>query len=169
MQVRCSLCGGENEIQPGQKMLSCSYCGSALAVDGLDGPEHLILPHERSDRLACEALRSFLLSRRMPRPKDIKVDFAYIPYLLVEDEKGRTGTVSGTAKPPAGTGALPHPPAGCYRFFDAESAGTERIVPAAKIEKGTTRLLHLPVYRMRYKIGGRTWNSISGSRNLSRA
>ena len=159
MKVRCSLCGGENEIQPGQRMLSCAYCGSALAVDGMDGPEHLILPHERSDRLAREALRSFLLSRQMTHPKDIKVDFAYIPYLLIEDEKGRTSTVSGVAKAPAGTGVLPYPPAGCYRFFDVESAGTEKVVPARKVEKGTTRLLHLPVYRMRYEAGGSTYRA----------
>lgn len=159
MQVECSLCGGENEIHPGQKMLLCSYCGSALAIDGRNGPEHLILPHERSDRYAREELCSFLLTRRMQRPKDIKVDFSYVPFLAVEDEKGQTGTISGAAKPPAGASALPYPPAGCYRYFDEKLAGTEKVAPVTKTDKNTTRILHIPVYRMRYEAGGGTWRA----------
>jgi hypothetical protein len=159
MQVNCSLCGGENEIQPGQKMLFCSYCGSSLAIDGRSGPEHLILPHERNDRNAREALTSFLLTRRMPRPKDIKTDFSYVPFLLVDDGKGGMKTVSGAAKAPAGMGVLGYAPAGCYRFFDEKLAGKERIVPAAKNKTAAARILHLPVYRMRYTAGGASWKA----------
>ncbi|HUV35392.1 MAG TPA: hypothetical protein VMX58_00450 [Patescibacteria group bacterium] len=159
MHVSCSLCGGENEIHPGQKMLLCSYCGSSLAVDALNGPEHLILPHERNDRHAGEELCSFLLARRMPRPKDIKVDFSYTPFLAVEDEKGRAGTIPGSADPPAGASTLPYPPAGCYRFFDEALAGAERIVPVERTENGTTRILHIPVYRMLYTAAGGTWRA----------
>ncbi len=159
MQVRCSLCGGENEIHPGQKMLFCSYCGSALAVDGRNGPEHLILPHDRDDRRAGEELRSFLVSRRMQQPKDIKVDFSYVPFIVIEDEQGHTGTVAGAAKPPAGAGTLPNPPAGCYRFFDESLAGPEKITPASKTGKGAARILHIPVYRMRYETAGGSWKA----------
>lgn len=159
MQVKCSLCGGENEIQPEQKMLFCSYCGSALAIDEGSGPEHLILPHERNERHAREAMTSYLLHRRMPRPKDIRIEFSYIPYLMIEDEKGQMITAPGTAKAPAGTGALPYPPAGNYRFFDEKLAGNEKVAPVTKSVKGVKRILHLPMYRMRYTAAGTTWNA----------
>jgi hypothetical protein len=159
MRVKCSLCGGDNEIHPGQKMLSCAYCGSSLAIDTTTGPEHLILPHERNDRHAREELRSFLVSRRMPRPKDIKIDFTYAPFIVTEDEEGRTSVISGADKPPAGAGVLPYPPAGCYQFFDEALAGKEKITPASKTEKGVTRILHIPVYHFQYGAAGRTWKA----------
>ncbi len=159
MQVKCSLCGGENEIQPEQKMLMCSYCGSALAVDEGGGPEHLILPHERNDRHAREAITSHMLERGTQRPRDIGIEFSYVPYLMIENEKGRMITVPGTAKAPAGTGALPYPPAGNYRFFDERLAGKETIIPVKESVKGATRILHLPIYRMRYTAAGKKWNA----------
>jgi hypothetical protein len=159
MQVKCSLCGGENEIHPEQKMLFCSYCGSALTVDEGSCPEHLILPHERNERHAREALTSYLLHRRMPRPKDIRIEFSYVPYLMIEDEKGQMITAPGTAKVPAGTESLPYPPAGNYRFFDEKLAGNETITPVTQSEKGAMRILHLPVYLIRYTAAGATWNA----------
>ena len=70
MKVQCNLCGGENEVHPGQEMLFCEYCGSSLALERNGGPEHLILPHERNDKTAGEALRSLLAEKNMARPKD---------------------------------------------------------------------------------------------------
>ena len=63
MRVHCDLCGGDNEIHPGQEMLHCSYCGSSLAIEDDGGTDHLILPHERRDSKAEKALVS-LLARR---------------------------------------------------------------------------------------------------------
>ncbi len=107
-------------------MLFCSFCGSALAIERPEAPEHLILPHERNDRNAEEALGSYLLSKRRGKPEVTKRLFAYTPYLLVEDEKGATALVpaSGRAEIP-----IPYPPAGNYRFFDEALAKGERIIP----------------------------------------
>ena len=183
MLVKCQHCGGENTVHPGQRMLFCSFCGSALVVERSEGPEHLILPHERSDRKAGDALRSYLLSKGRGKAVVTKVDFAFVPYLLLEDGKGATGLVPAT-----GSIDIPYPPAGNYRFFDGELAGGERVVPLAGPDEGiegegstdepggarsgngrsgeqggrsgrsgddrrTVKILHLPLYTVDFKCG----------------
>ncbi len=157
MQVKCNLCGGDNTVHPGQKMLFCAYCGSALTVDERDGPEHLILPHKRNDKRAKEVLCSFLLSKQMPRPKNVKIEFRYIPFTLKESGNS-TMKIDPAPGAPAITGTLPHPPAGNYRFFDPSHADGETVVPVEKIETDTVKILHLPVYRLTFTAGGE-WNA----------
>lgn len=125
MQVKCRHCGGENTVHPGQQMLFCSFCGSALAIERSEAPEHLILPHKRNDRNAEEALRSYLLLKKRARPQVTKTLFAFSPFLLVEDEKGDTDLVaaSGTVET-----SIPYPPAGNYRFFEETLADGETII-----------------------------------------
>ncbi len=158
MQVKCDLCGGDNTVHPGQKMLFCSYCGSALTIEKKKGPEHLILPHKRNDKHAGEALQSWLLSKNRPRPKDVKLEFSYLPFLMMEDEKGRAATIQVPGTPPI-AGNLPFPPAGNYSFFDEALAGNEKVVPFQRVEEGILRILHLPVYTARYSAGGGPWEA----------
>ncbi|MCK4236833.1 MAG: hypothetical protein KAX38_06915 [Candidatus Krumholzibacteria bacterium] len=158
MLVKCSLCGGENKIHPGQKMLFCSYCGSALAVEGKEEPEHLILPHKRNDRNAVEALRSFLLFKDSGQLKDVKIDFSYVPFLMTEDEKGQVRTIAAH-KQFAVLDALPHPPAGDYRFFDESLADKEKVLPVEKIDDDTVKILHLPLYHVSYSSGGSSYEA----------
>ena len=152
MLVRCSLCGGDNDVHPGQKMLFCSYCGSALAVTEKEGPEHLILPHTRNDRDAKEALTSFLLNKKRTSPKEMRVEFSYIPYLLREDDKGQMQTTPAL-KEQSKLDPLPYPPAGNYCFFDEKLAGNEKVQPVERIDEGTLRICHLPIYRISYQTG----------------
>jgi len=158
MQVKCNLCGGGNTVHPGQKMLFCSFCGSALTIEKKKGPEHLILPHKRNDKHAGETLRSWLLSKNRPQPKNIKLEFSYLPFLMIEDDKGKTATVHA-AGAPAIAGNLPYPPAGNYRFFDETLAGEEKVVQFERIEEGTLRILHLPVYAAQYSAAGGHWEA----------
>lgn len=156
MLVNCSLCGGENEVHPGQEMLFCSYCGNSLALEKSGGPEHLILPHERNDGVAAEALGSFLAERRRARPRDVKVDFSYVPWLMVEDDRGRLFGQPGRKAPPE-AGPVPLVPAGEYRFFEEEHAGGETVVPIDEDDIDdlpVRRILHLPLYRISYRAGG---------------
>ncbi|MCD6379785.1 hypothetical protein J7M07_04995, partial [bacterium] len=90
MIVKCKLCGGENRVYPGQKMLKCSYCGSALQVDSSYYPEHLILPHKRNDKTAEDILCSFLLKHNMERPRKLEIKFYFVPYTMIEDENGKS-------------------------------------------------------------------------------
>ncbi len=152
MQVRCSLCGGENNIHPGQEMLFCSYCGSALALKDKAGPEHLILPHKRNDKSAVEALGSFFLSRNRAHPREMEAEFSYVPYLVIEGENERTVTIPAL-KNSVLFDPIPFPPAGSYRFFDEKFAENEKIQKIEKTEDGVLRILHLPVYLVRYKSG----------------
>ena len=157
MRVSCSLCGGENEIHPGQKMLFCSFCGSALAVRERPGPERLILPHERNDRIAADALRSHLSLAERIAPRDVRVEFSYVPYLMLEDERGET-VACPCRGAPREAGPIPAPPAGDYRWFDETLAGGETIVPLDPSDaqtEGVSRILHLPLYRIRYAAGGK--------------
>jgi len=155
MQVKCGHCGGENAVHPGQRMLFCSFCGSALVIERSDGPEHLILPHERNDRSAGDALRSYLLSKGRGTPEVTKVAFAFIPFLLVEEENGETGLAPASDET---TVSMPYPPAGNYRFFDESIAAGERIVPIDGSHEGAegakiVKILHLPLYNVEYRCG----------------
>lgn len=154
MIVKCSLCGGDNEVHPGQTMLECVYCGSACAIDDDRGPEHLILPHERNDRYAEEALRSHLLERRRGSMKIVRTDFAFVPFFMTEDDGGRMRTVQAEKHAWAAE-SLPNPPAGSYRFFEDRLAGDEKVHPAGKSSRNAERILHLPIYRITFEAGGR--------------
>jgi hypothetical protein len=153
MLLRCSLCGGENAIKPGQEMLACSYCGSALAIDKTPGPEHLILVHTRDDRAAESVLRSFLMEKNRKRPVGTAIDFSFVPYAMIETVDGETSIVPACASL-APQGGVPYPPAGEYRFFDESGAPSERIAPVDRIDKDAIRVVHLPVYGIRYEAGG---------------
>lgn len=157
MHVSCSLCGGENEIHPGQKMLFCSFCGSALAVEERTGPEHLILPHERNDRMASDALRSHLALAGRNAPRDVRIEFSYVPFMMIEDDRGNT-VACPCRGAPRDTGPIPAPPAGDYRYFDETLADGEKVVPLDPREAaapGVERVLHLPLYRVLYRAAGR--------------
>ena len=100
-------------------MLLCSFCGSALVIERTEGPEHLILPHERNDRSAGEALGSYLLSKGRGRPDVTRTDFAFAPFFLIENEGGDAELVPS---PGSADVSMPYPPAGNYRFFDESLA-----------------------------------------------
>jgi hypothetical protein len=150
MLVSCNLCGGESRVHPGQKMLFCTFCGSALAIQKEKGLEHLILPHERNDRSAGEALRSYLLTKRRGRCEIVETDFAYLPFVLVEEENGRTNIVAASDETWA---AVSYPPSGNYQFYDETIAGKEKVIPLSDEAVEGERLLHLPVYDLSYKVG----------------
>jgi len=152
MLVRCGLCGGENAIKPGQEMLTCSYCGSALAIDTTPGPEHLILIHTRDDRAAESVLRSFLMEKNRRRPVRTAINFSFVPYAMIETGEGEA-SIAPACESPVPREGVPYPPAGEYRFFDESCATSEKIVPVDRIDKDAIRIIHLPVYGIRYEAG----------------
>lgn len=151
MLVQCALCGGETPVEPGQKMLACSFCGASIALEESAEAEHIILAHARRDDAAGAALVSHLLERGRGRPTGVKTEFAYLPFWFVEDEKGEA-RLAPAARAWRHDGAAPYPPAGEYRYFD-ESASNEKIVPAENPDPAATKLVHLPVYTIRYETG----------------
>jgi len=170
MFVRCGLCGGENESEPGQEMLACSYCGAALALEAPRGPDQLILAHTRDDGAAENVLRSFLIEKERKRPAAMTTDFSFIPYAMIENVDGK-GSVVPACKPGARAGGAPYPPAGQYRFLDGSCADGEKIIAAETIDKDAVRIVHLPVYTIRYEtpgwkgkasVIGESWQVIAG-------
>jgi hypothetical protein len=170
MLVRCSLCGGENEREPGQEMLACSYCGAALALAKPAGPEHLILVHARKDEAAEAALRSLLIEKERRRPAAVTIDFRYVPYAMIESPDGKA-SVAAAARAGELLGGVPYPPAGEYRYFEEPRASGEKIAAVEAIPDGAVRIVHLPVYTIRYEAGdwkgqaavvGESWQVIAG-------
>lgn len=153
MIATCSLCGGDNEYQPGEEMIVCSYCGAALAIEKPHGPECLILSHMRNDALAEQALGSFLLERDRRRPARMKTDYVVAPFLMIEDKDGKTRIAPAAPLGRLG-GAVPLLPAGRYDYIDEAAAESQKLIPAKRIEPGTIKILHLPVYTIRYETGG---------------
>jgi hypothetical protein len=151
-------------------MLACSYCGAALALEERHGPEHVILVHKRDDAAAENVLRSFLIEKDRRGPAAMRTDFALVPFVMIEDADGKTSTVPAS-KQGALPGGAPYPPAGQYRFFDESLEQTEKIVPVETAPKDAVRIIHLPVYTIRYDVGnwkgravviGESWQVIAG-------
>jgi hypothetical protein len=150
MRVRCSLCGGETSVEPGQEMLVCSYCGAALAVDAPKEPERLILSHKRNDRSAEEALESFLIEKERGRPTKFATTFAFAPFSLIEGSDGKTA-IASASRSGVPLGNLPHLPAGNYRFFDESPPAGETVQPVERIDPETKTIVHIPLYSIRYE------------------
>ena len=109
-----------------------------------------------------EALRSFLAAKSLASPKDIKLDFAYIPYTMLEDDRGHLFGQPGRGTWPE-LGPLTFPPAGSYRFFDESLAGEEKVFPHDEEPKTlaeAARILFLPVYRARYRTAGKKFRAL---------
>jgi len=150
MQIKCELCGGENELLPGQKMLRCVYCGSTLAVRDEEF-EHLILPHRRDDSTAEDMLCSFLLKRGCPAPDDIETEFSFVPFWVIEDESGGASCIPA-AGAPRGVGPLADIPPGDYCFFDEKLASGENLIQAAGRDDRACRMIHLPLYLISFRM-----------------
>ncbi len=138
-------------------MLFCTYCGNSLAIEKKSGPEHLILPHERNEKVAVEALESFLDERGLALPKKTDVDFLYAPFMMIEDDTGRLFGRPGSKAPPE-AGPIRAVPAGEYRFFDAAHAGGEKVAAVEESDlEGlpVVRIVHLPLYRIAYFAAGK--------------
>jgi hypothetical protein len=150
--ARCNLCGGDNEYQPGDEMIVCGYCGAGLAIEKPQGPERLVLSHMRKDALAEEALVSLLIEQERRRPSRMATEYALAPFLMIENEEGKIRVASCA---PSGRikDVAPSLPAGNYDYFDETAARPEKVIPAGKIEPGTIKILHLPVYTIRYEAG----------------
>lgn len=158
MIVKCGLCGGENKIHPGQKMLKCSYCGSALGVNKRNYPEHLILPHERNDKTAEDILLSFLLKHDMGRPSKLETDFCFVPYTMIEDEKGESGGYPARGAPAAAS-PIPDPPSGDYCYFTEDLASGEKIIKPKELDPEASKILHLPLYVISFRLGKKKWKA----------
>jgi hypothetical protein len=156
MKVNCNFCGASNKLHPGQKILFCEFCGSAIAPTEYGEPDHLILPHQRNDKMAREMLISFLKTKNRRVPGKMNIDFSFIPFFMEENDSIRN------ALQPANSSIdikLPHPPAGDYRFFDSSLADKERIIPIDKEKKNTRYILHLPIYRINYQTPRGEWTA----------
>ncbi len=153
MIIRCDLCGGNNEILPGQKVVKCCYCGSALAVEEKHS-ERLILPHVRDDRIAEDMLASFLLKRGCPPPRETRTEFSYVPFSVVEDSTGGTSCIPSRGAP-AAINPLADIPAGDYSFFDRELASGEKIVSSEGKDSRASREIHIPVYIISFRLEGK--------------
>jgi len=158
MLVKCDLCGGENRVHPGQKILSCSYCGSALAVEDSARKERLILPHRRNDRTAEDMLQSFLLKRNMGRAGNVRIKFSFAPFFIIEDQNGDCSACpSGDA--PSSVGPMPDPPAGDYCYFDEKLADGEKIIKPSTVDPDASRIIYLPVYDISFNLSRRRWKA----------
>jgi hypothetical protein len=149
--ARCNLCGGDTEYQPGDEMIVCAYCGAGLAIEKPQGPEHLVLSHTRNDALAEQALTSYVIEQGRRQPVRMSTEYALAPFLMIEDGEGKIRVASGASSSRL-NGITPLLPAGSYDYFD-EAARSEKVISADKIEPGTIKVLHLPVYSIRYEAG----------------
>jgi hypothetical protein len=149
--VHCSLCGGENRLEPGEALLACSFCGASLALEQPKDVERLVLTHTRDDRMAEASLRSHLAEKNRRPPTRVEIDFSYVPFSMIEADDGRL-TLAPAARVWPARESSPYPPAGKYDFFD-EAAVKERVAPAREIDPRAARVLHLPVYSMKYEAG----------------
>jgi hypothetical protein len=98
-------------------------------------------------------LRSFLIQQDRGRPVVAATEFSYVPYAMIESGDGEPSIAPACAAG-APRGGAPYPPAGHYRFFDESGGVKGTVVPADRIDADTLRIVHLPLYDIRYEAGG---------------
>jgi hypothetical protein len=181
MEIRCTQCGATLEVAPDARLLECTFCASALVVDGSGTLFHEVMrPTVRHTEVAAH-LRRFLAGRDTVAGLDTAARIAearleYFPFwaFTVKTEHGERVVLEPAA--PSSLRGLQglELPAGDTRPATREATGSaptiEPEVPLATAREwlankvGTaeirrTVLYHLPLYRADYQYKGRTYRA----------
>ncbi|OQX84102.1 MAG: hypothetical protein B6D63_05245 [Candidatus Latescibacteria bacterium 4484_7] len=166
MQVKCNICGGINDIYPGERILRCEYCGNSLSIERGKGPEHLVLLHERDDKMAIEAATSFIMEKTKRTVTCTGTSLHLVPFVVKGNSPSGTSEAATSKKPFSGLRVVQ--PAGRFVFFedfitqategktfqksDTEAYETIRFEGNAS---GALRIVHIPIYIVSYRCGNR--------------
>lgn len=172
MAVACTQCGASFEPRAGERLLQCSYCDTALVVDGSATLFHeMMVPTVVPEKVASH-LRRFLGGRSTVADLDKKARLGqpvleYFPFwAFTVAGQGGESVVLEPAAPSSLQGLQGmEVPAGTTQPMDSDTAGSvpviEPEVPLAtarqwleqrrgEVDIRQTVLYHLPMYRVSY-------------------
>jgi len=181
LTVACTQCGASIEPRAGERLLECSYCDTALVVDGSATLFHeVMVPTVPAEQVPAH-LRRFLGGSSTVADLDKKArlgepDLEYFPFwAFTVVGKGGERVVLEPAAPSSLQGLQGlELPAGSTRPMDREVTGevpvAEPEVPMetarawlverhGEVEIRQTVLYHLPMYRTPYSWQGRTYRA----------
>lgn len=174
MDPLCPQCGGVVQSDDDSSLVTCAFCGSSLYLDPGSAVSHEILPPTLRKAQLAERIGSFLSQREtLGRPKRLRARLLFLPYWVVPRPEGER------VAPAAALGALPLAryvlPSGDFRRFSPVLTGGAEVVPASvmvesllppargseaeAVPKGT-RLVHLPFWEVRYRLGARDYRAL---------
>ncbi len=180
MAVACTQCGASIEPRPGERLLTCPFCSSALVVDGSTTLFHEVMEPTVDPTAAVSHLRRFLGGGATVADLDRKAtleapQLEYFPFwaFTVADGDGAERVVLQPAAPSALQGLQGlELPAGSTKPMQAEAVGeapvVEPEVPAGTAQQWLrartgemavrqTVLFHLPLYVTPYTWRGRRY------------
>jgi len=181
LAVACTQCGASIEPRAGERLLECSYCDTALVVDGSGTLfNEVMIPTVPVDQVPAH-LRRFLGGSSTVADLDKKArlgepDLEYFPFwAFTVVGKGGERVVLEPAAPSSLQGLQGlELPAGSTRPMDREVTGevpvAEPEVPVetarawlverhGEVEIRQTVLYHLPMYRTPYSWQGKTYRA----------
>lgn len=181
MAVACTQCGAAIEPRPGERLLSCPFCDSALVVDGSTTLFHELMVPTIDEGGARAHLRRFLGGRSTVADLDRKARLEspaleYFPFWAFTVLSGRDERVVLQPAAPSALQGLQglELPAGETRPMQAGLVGEAQViepeVPTSTarqwlegrygaVEVRQTVLYHLPLYRIHYLYQSRRYHA----------
>jgi DNA-directed RNA polymerase subunit RPC12/RpoP len=183
MQIKCTQCGADVDVQQDETFIDCPYCGSALFLDKKKVVFHYVIENNFKPNEAEGNLKRWMAGNQTVKDLDkkaqmVKTSFYYFPvwYFKVKDSAGdrfyiqpaATTSVSEIKKIPI--------PAGALKFYDKTKYNeNEMIAPdvlydSAKAwlkESGINlesvteaALVHIPIYQFYYNFNNQSYTAI---------
>lgn len=178
--LACPQCGGENPLPSGQRLLVCAFCDAALYVDRSGLVSHYRVPRLLDGDKAASALRRWMAGNETVKDLDRKatleaVEALSFPMWLfrVAGAGGEEVRVEPAAPTPIPQLAELKVPAGKLEPYLRPEEGAEvtaATVPLATAQRWLgegaaarvreTALVHLPLWRCRYRYGERSYTAL---------
>ena len=167
VDIQCTQCSAAVRVLD-DGFVHCDACDAALFIDTRALFLHQQIPPIFDENKAAGLLRRWLQAKEIPgSPSRQTVALQWWP--LWEVEHSGTKTLMLAASSPWVELEKLDLSAGMRLSFDPERTGEmippERFASAAlkkanAPEGATLRLLHIPIYKIRYQLGGQTWEAL---------
>lgn len=168
MRVVCPQCGAPIEALTESRFYRCPYCTSSFMIQGgRELPEYVIL-HQRDDRHAWSALKTWLEIRHVTDPvsRD-EADFMQFPFWYDSSGTGKCVLIPALEHPFSEVSAVVLP-AGDLVFLEENGEYPEPRVSLAEATSGLSagsgepvwNLLYLPLYFLRYRVGESAYTAV---------
>ncbi len=166
LAVRCGNCGADVPVESLADFTACGHCQTALYIGLAEGIVHLVA----RAAIAPGAVQG-LLARRLAdleiagRPTEIAAELIHVPYWRIPGPDGNPLLLAAAFPGACGLNGIASPGGAELVAFDPAMSGSGSVLePEVALEDAMTAgapdgfrtaLVHVPVHRVSYALGGR--------------
>ena len=183
MQIKCTQCAADVDVQQDETFIDCPFCGSALFLDKKKVVFHYVIENNFKPNEAEGNLKRWMAGNHTVKDLDIKAQMAktafyYFPvwYFKVKDAQGDRIYIQPAATTSVSEIKKIQIPAGALKFFEktkhneSEMVEPDVLYDSAKtwlqnsgidLEKVTeAALVHIPFYQFYYNFNNQTYTAL---------